>query len=205
MNPNLDNTNPYALDMKGHNLNVGLIHWPVLDKTKKVVATNVTNFDIHDIARASRTYGVKKYFIVNKIEEQLIFVNRMLDHWNVGIGSHLNPMRKTALGMIELAETLESLKEKHYPGQKLQVIATAARDFPGVPRVSFEELRQDIYANKSAPRLIIFGTGYGLDKQILEQSDLILAPLRGASEDDYRHLSVRSAVSICLDRLLGAW
>lgn len=194
-----------VLDQRGHNLNVALIHWPVLNKVKNVVATNVTNFDIHDIARASRTYGVKNYFIVNKIEEQLIFVNRMLDHWTVGAGSNLNPMRRTALGMIKLAETLEELRERHFKGQDLQVIATAARDFPGVPRASFRELRSEIHEDKDRPRLLLFGTGYGLDKQILEQSDLILEPMRGASEDDYRHLSVRSAVSICLDRLLGAW
>ena len=57
----------------------------------------------------------------------------------------------------------------------------------------------------SRPILIVFGTGFGLADSVLEQADLLLAPLKGASKDDYRHLSVRSAVSIVLDRLLGAW
>lgn len=194
-----------SLSMKGHNLSVALIHWPVLNKAKEVVATNVTNFDIHDIARASQTYGVGNYFIVNKIEEQLIFVNRMLDHWRIGEGARLNPMRRTALGMIQLAETLEDVLIKYFPKEKPQVISTAARDFPGVPRCSFRELRQEIYNNKEKPRLVLFGTGFGLDQQILEKSDFILEPIKGASREDYRHLSVRSAVSICLDRLLGSW
>ena len=38
-------------------VNVALIHWPVYDRAKNIVCTNVTNFDIHDIARAGRTYG----------------------------------------------------------------------------------------------------------------------------------------------------
>ncbi|MCB0391445.1 MAG: RNA methyltransferase [Bdellovibrionales bacterium] len=191
--------------MRGHNLNVALIHWPVLNKARHVVATNVTNFDIHDIARASKTYGVKKYFIVNKIEEQLMFVSRMLDHWNVGEGSRLNPMRKTALDMIELCPTLEDVLSVHFPDGKPQIIATAARDFPGVPRCSFRELRQEMFELPQTPRLLLFGTGFGLDEQILKNCDLILEPVKGASIDDYRHLSVRSAVSICLDRLLGSW
>ncbi|MCB9026798.1 MAG: RNA methyltransferase [Bdellovibrionaceae bacterium] len=191
--------------MRGHNLNVALIHWPVLNKARDVVATNVTNFDIHDIARASRTYGVGKYFIVNTIEEQLIFVNRMLDHWRIGPGARLNPMRQTALGMIQLAETLDVVLNKHYSEEKPQIIATAARDFPGVERCSFRELRQDIFKDKQRARLLLFGTGFGLDEQILKKCDLILEPIKGASMEDYRHLSVRSAVSICLDRLFGAW
>src|ERR1700722_19708101 len=88
-------------------LHVALIHWPVFDRAKNIVCTNVTNFDIHDIARASRTYGVERYFIVNRMKEQLSFVARVLDHWRVGPGSEFNPKRKTALGMVELAENLD--------------------------------------------------------------------------------------------------
>src|SRR5258705_781985 len=88
---------------------VALIHWPVLDRAGNIVCTNVTNFDIHDIARASRTYGVEKYFIVNRVKEQLMFVSRVLDHWRVGSGSKYNPKRKTALNMVEVNETLEEV------------------------------------------------------------------------------------------------
>ncbi|MCB0412258.1 MAG: hypothetical protein KDD22_07010, partial [Bdellovibrionales bacterium] len=38
-----------------------------------------------------------------------------------------------------------------------------------------------------------------------EECDALLEPIKGVGAQDYRHLSVRSAVSICLDRLLGAW
>ena len=45
-------------DNKRASLNVALVHWPIRDRAGNIVCTNVTNFDIHDIARASRTYGV---------------------------------------------------------------------------------------------------------------------------------------------------
>ena len=182
-------------------LHVALIHWPVFDSAKNIVCTNVTNFDIHDIARAARTYGVGRYFIVNRLKEQLSFVSRVLEHWRLGVGSQYNPSRKTALGMVELCETLEDclrLFEK-----KPLIVTTSAREL-GKPRVSFKELRERLWQGEDRDILLVFGTGFGLDESVLNQADLLLEPLKGDSHDDYRHLSVRSAVSIILDRLLGS-
>lgn len=193
-------------------VHVALIHWPVFDRAKNTVCTNVTNFDIHDIARASRTYGVEKYFIVHKLKEQLSFVSRILDHWRVGTGSEYNPKRKTALGMVHMAESLEDVLKTFEV--KPYVVCTSARDLP-IPRATFKELRQRIWLPDGPPKgveqtistpiLLVFGTGFGLGDAVLAQADALLEPLKGASHDDYRHLSVRSAVSIVLDRLLGAW
>lgn len=44
------------------NLYLGLVHYPIYNKNMQVIATAVTNFDIHDISRTARTYEVKKYF-----------------------------------------------------------------------------------------------------------------------------------------------
>ncbi len=52
------------------------------------------------------------------------------------------------------------------------------------------------------PLLFLFGTGWGLTEEVLEQADDILEPIRGAGA--YNHLSVRSAAAILLDRLRGA-
>lgn len=183
-------------------LNVALIHWPVFDRAKNIVCTNVTNFDIHDIARAGRTYGVDRYFIVNRLKEQLSFVARVLEHWRTGVGSEYNPKRKTALGMVELAENLDDVLSKF--SEKPIIVCTSARDL-GIPKITFKALREKIWDENSPPILLVFGTGFGLDDTVLAQADLLLEPLKGASKDDYRHLSVRSAVSIVLDRLLGAW
>jgi hypothetical protein len=182
-------------------VDVALIHWPVFDRAKNIVCTNVTNFDIHDIARAGRTYGVQRYFIVNRLKEQLSFVARVLDHWRVGVGSEYNPKRKTALGMVELAETLEDVIQQYEV--KPVIVTTSAREL-GIPRVSFKDMRERIWSDDSRPILLVFGTGFGLDESILKQADMLLAPIKGDSHDDYRHLSVRSAVSIILDRLLGS-
>ena len=47
---------------------VALVHYPVYNKNDEIVATSVTNFDIHDISRTCRTYDIKKYFIeISKI------------------------------------------------------------------------------------------------------------------------------------------
>jgi hypothetical protein len=60
-----------------------------------------------------------------------------------------------------------------------------------------KNLIQDI----SQPYLLLFGTGWGLTEAIVSQADYILSPIKGLG--DYNHLSVRSAVAIILDRLLG--
>ena len=44
---------------------LGLVHYPVYNKNKDVVATSVTNFDIHDISRTCRTYDISNIFIIN--------------------------------------------------------------------------------------------------------------------------------------------
>jgi len=191
--------------MKRASLNVALIHWPVLDRAGHVVCTNVTNFDIHDIARASRVYGVERYFIVNRMKEQLMFVGRVLDHWRVGTGSKYNPKRKTALGMVSLAETLPDVLKNECWTRPPLVVATSARPREGLETVSFRGLRERLESDPEQPILLVFGTGFGLHDEVFTQCQATLEPIKGASKDDYRHLSVRSAVSICLDRLLGTW
>lgn len=185
-------------------LALGLVHWPVLDRAGSIVCTNVTNFDVHDIARVSRSYGVEKYYIINRMQEQLMFVSRMLDHWQAGYGSKFNPMRKTALGMIEPAETVEQALGA-WRQEKPLVVATSAKSVAGVERVGFKQLRSEIHELPERPVFLLFGTGFGLDASVYEHCDRVLEPISGAAPDSYNHLSVRSAVSICLDRLLGTW
>lgn len=180
---------------------VGLIHWPCLNQNGEVICTNVTNFDIHDIARSSRSFGVSKYFIINRIKEQLMFVSRVLDHWRVGEGSEHNSMRKTAIDMVFTAETLED-SLKNFKVKPL-IITTSAQNREDFPQIKFSELRARMWEDYSRPTYILFGTGWGLTDDVLKQCDYVLEPIRGSSLDDYRHLSVRSAVAICLDRLLG--
>lgn len=44
---------------------LALAHHPVANKSGETVTTSLTNLDIHDIARAAETYGVREYHIVH--------------------------------------------------------------------------------------------------------------------------------------------
>jgi hypothetical protein len=188
---------------------VGLLHYPIYDRLKKVVATNVTNLDVHDIARACRVYGVERYYIIHPMEEQLMFVSRMLEHWRVGDGARFNPMRRTALTMVETAPSLEKAvadwAQKDGNQEPVKLVSTHARTLEGVPAITFRDLRSKISQDENGKLFLLFGTGFGLTEEVMQSCSYLLEPIRGASSDDYRHLSVRSAVSICLDRLLGPW
>lgn len=182
---------------------LGLIHHPIYDRRRTVVATNITNLDIHDIARACRVYGIERYYLIHPMQDQLMFVHRVLDHWRVGDGASYNPMRKTSLTMVHTAESIEAAVRDW--GGDPYLVSTHARTLEGVPAIGFRGLREKIEKESDERLFLLFGTGFGLTEEVMQSCDFLLEPIRGASSDDYRHLSVRSAVSICLDRLFGAW
>jgi len=181
---------------------VGLIHWPIKDKAGNTVCTNVTNLDVHDIARACRVYGVDRYYIINPMKEQLIFVSRMLEFWRSERGAGYNPMRRTALTMVHTAHSLEEAKQDW--GGDIELITTSARAIEGSPGLGFKELKDEMLSGDVKKYFLLFGTGFGLESSVY-QGTRVLEPIKSLYEEEYRHLSVRSAVSICLDRLLGAW
>ena len=65
---------------------ISLLHYPVYDKNGRVVSTAVTNLDIHDIARMSKTFGLAGYFLVTPVDDQREMVQRILQHWLAGPG-----------------------------------------------------------------------------------------------------------------------
>ena len=182
-------------------LALALMHYPTIDRQGDLVATNITNFDIHDIARACRVYGVDRYYLVHPLKDQLMFVERVLDHWRTGEGAKFNPMRRTALVDVKTAENIDKLRSDWgYPEAK--IVATAARPLPGQEKYTFAHFKTELQTSYD-PYVLVFGTGFGLTQDFMKTCSAVLEPIRGQSKDDYRHLSVRSAVSICLDRLLG--
>ena len=184
-------------------LAIGLIHYPNYDRMKKVVATNITHFDIHDIARASQVYGVEKYYLIHPMREQQMYVERILDHWKTGYGSQFNPFRKTALSHVRTADNIESAI-RDWGVEGVKTVATHARPLPGAKSITFKDLRHDLH-EQNQPIFLLFGTGFGMTEDFMKACSGVLEPIKGASPLDYRHLSVRSAVSICLDRLMGTW
>ena len=60
------------------NLHVALLHYPVYNRQRQVIVSAVTNLDIHDIARAALTYGVKSFYVVTPLQDQQKLVKRLL-------------------------------------------------------------------------------------------------------------------------------
>ena len=188
------------MSLSGAGLAVALVHHPVVDKNGQTIAAAVTALDLHDIARAAKTYGVDVFYVVTPLEDQQELVRQIIDHWVTGIGAEYNPDRKAALALIRMKASLEEVLAEMQvaAGAKPQVVVTSARMEKS--DLSHAALRELVKGKE--PVVLVFGTAWGLASQALEQADFRLAPIAGAGE--YNHLSVRSAVSIILDRALGA-
>ncbi|MDN5359321.1 MAG: hypothetical protein PWQ84_384 [Thermotogaceae bacterium] len=181
-------------------LYVALIHYPCLGKNNQIISTAVTNIDIHDIARTCRTYNIKKYFMVTNLPAQQEIIRRVLKFWIDGSGRRFNENRTEALYEVDLKayyeDVIEAITQKE--GEKPLTVFTSAKTRPNT--ITFDEMRQEILSQKK-PILLIFGTGHGLPNEILSTCDYSLEPVRASG--DFNHLSVRSAIAIILDRLIG--
>ncbi|GAB6098925.1 RNA methyltransferase [Halanaerocella petrolearia] len=186
--------------MSRANLYLALLHHPVYNKNMEVITTTVTNLDLHDIARASRTYNLNQYYVVNPLESQQAIVERMNEYWSSDFGAEYNPDRKEAFNIIQIESELEDVVAdiEEREGKSPVVITTDARTYPNT--ITFRKLRNEMKKQEN-PYLLLLGTGWGLTKEVMQSTDYILEPISGVG--DYNHLSVRSAASIMLDRLLG--
>jgi len=178
---------------------VALIHHPVVNKRGECIASAVTNLDLHDIARAVKTYGGLGFYVATPLTDQQALVEKIVSHWTTGIGGVHHPKRKSALELIRMADTLEAVCEDigRREGEIPKTVVTSARQRGESLR--FAGLRDMV--EKDVPVLLVFGTAWGLAEEIMQQADYTLMPI--ASRTEYNHLSVRSAVAIVLDRLLG--
>ena len=181
-------------------LYVGLVHYPIYDKNFNVIATAITNYDLHDISRSAKTYGVKKYFIIHHIPGQLDTAHKIMDFWESPVGRNYNGYRTQAFDIVDIRPSIEAAVEAvtAAEGKRPYVVTTDARTYANT--ISYKELRQK-REEDDTPILLLFGTGYGMTKETMEKFDFILEPIYGAGE--YNHLSVRSAAAIILDRLAG--
>ena len=180
-------------------IHLALIHYPVYNKVGEVVTSSVTTLDIHDISRVARTYAVSSFFVVTPLKTQRQLVERLIEHWMTGYGAEYNPTRKEALlitrVMNNLTEMVRDLTEQYE--KKPVIVATSAKKFS--ESVGFQYLRKEI--KRGEPILLLFGTGWGLEKSILMEADYVLDPIEGVGE--YNHLPVRAAIAIILDRLVA--
>lgn len=188
---------------------LALLHFPVYNKHREVVATAVTNVDIHDLCRSARSYGLAGVFFVTPVEQQQLLVQEILDHWQHGVGSQQNPFRAEAFVLARVSTSLEAVVEQIVldTGTHPQIVATSAKPLPDT--TSYREYRRSLKNEPNgSPQLLLFGTGWGIVQEVLNQADIRLDPVSCAGwaisqDSEYNHLSVRSAAAIVLDRLLG--
>ena len=177
------------------------VHYPVLNKRGEKSSTAITGMDLHDIARACRTYGIKKYLLVTPIAQQREMAKKIASHWTEGWGSTYNPDRKEAFERLKIFASVGRAlgwvreKEKTEPYK----IATTAKNHEGATH--WLSLKREIFMRDLSP-VFIFGTGWGLHEDILNMADAVMTPITGGV-DSWNHLSVRSAVSVTLDRFFG--
>ncbi len=170
-----------------------------MNKKDQPIGSALTTIDLHDIARACITFGVRGFFVVTPFEDQAKLAKQVIDHWTKGVGGKLNPFRKKALELIRVSKTFEdALKEIEEEREKPVItIATSAKEISG--SITTENLRQKL--DNQASHVLTFGTAWGLAKELIDSCDFILDPIVGKTE--YNHLSVRSAASIYLDRIIN--
>jgi hypothetical protein len=181
------------------NIHLALVHFPVYNKAGETVVSSVTTLDVHDSSRICRTYGVEGLYIVTPLETQQILVDRMISHWKTGYGATYNPTRKEALLKAQVKNSLEDVIQDitERSGQKPKTIVTHAREHSR--NIDYDGMRKEL--QKQGQYLLIFGTGWGLEQNIIRKADFVLGPIKGSEE--YNHLPVRAAIAIIADRLFG--
>ena len=182
---------------------VGLVHYPIYNKRMQVIASAVTNFDIHDISRTCRTYDVKRYYIIHPLEVQKNIIRKIIGYWQDRYGKIYDPARADALERVCWQESIAAAAEdiEQRTGKRPYIVTTDARIYPNT--VSYSFMRRQLHEGDK-PILLLFGTGFGIEAEVMKSFDYILEPVYGSC--DYNHLCVRSAAAIILDRLAGeAW
>ena len=156
---------------------IALVHHPVYDRQGRVIATALTTIDIHDLARLAKTYGVGGFYVVTPLRSQQELARQLIDHWVRGRGAVYNPTRKEALFLVRMADDLENaLKEiEKEEGRRAKTVATAARCYERA--MSYGGMSDLLHKQGEDPYLIIFGTGWGLTREMVEQSDYVLEPI----------------------------
>ena len=181
------------------NIHLALVHFPVYNKSREVVVSSVTTLDVHDISRVCRTYGVGTFYVVTPLKTQQELVERLVGHWLKGHGAEYNPTRKEALLKTVVKNNLDDAVKDitEQSGKKPRIVVTGAKEAP--KSIGYAALKDEL--KQGDPTLLVFGTGWGLEKNLVQSADHALLPIEGVN--GFNHLPVRGAISIILDRLLG--
>jgi len=179
---------------------IGLLHYPVYNRRGEIIVSAVTNLDLHDLARLAKTYGARRFYVINPLKDQQNLAEKICRHWVSGYGAVYNKDRKEAMCLISVVPTLEaSIAEiKDIEGKIPILMATDAGKNKG-QRVTHKLAREIVASNRVV--MVLFGTAWGIAKELIRKADYLLEPIVGVS--NYNHLSVRAAAAITLDRLFS--
>ena len=186
----------------GRNLSFCLVHYPVLLGRKISGVSSLTNLDIHDIARISRSYAMGPFYAVTPLEDQQRLLQAIVRHWTQGAGSRGNPDRAQALATVCPAGSVDAAVEHltERTGMRPRVVASSA-SWPAHKHAPPPLCPADVCRMcEEGPVLLLLGTAQGLAPEVLARCDGVLRPIRYLG---YNHLSVRSAAAILADRILG--
>lgn len=178
-------------------VSLAIIHYPVLDKRGDIVSTSITNLELHDAARSCMTFDVDLCYIVTPLAKQRAIAEQLVHHWKHGYGREYNPDRAEALKKISIKKAIVDVMAE-FQGREPILIGTSSKRRDD--SIGYGELRTWIDADPR-PFLLLFGTGWGLPADIMQDCKRKLLPIRG--KGDYNHLSLRVAIGIVLDRLFG--
>lgn len=182
----------------GKNLCFCLCHNPVILEKNKSGCSSLTNLDIHDIARISRSYGLGPFFVLHPYDDQRRLLLSILEHWQKVPESHAD--RKRALEHVQAVKNFNDVENfciDWFGKSPIWIVTSANWPKKNNACVSFGEIRE-LCAKE--PVVICLGTAKGLSMPELPIKYLRLAPVRHLDEN---HLSVRSAAAIIADRILG--
>ena len=137
--------------------------------------------------------------MVTPLKTQEELVERLVSHWLTGYGAEYNPTRKEALLKTVVKNNLNDVIKEitEESKKKPRVIVTGAKKAP--QSIGYEAMKKEL--KQEEPSLLVFGTGWGLEKNLIQNADHALLPIEGIN--GFNHLPVRAAIAIILDRLLG--
>src|ERR1035437_2002312 len=116
-----------------HKTVVVLLHHPVTNRKGEIIATSITNMDLHDISRTCRTYEIDHYFLVSPVVDHQELVGQIINHWKQGNQAKWHPDRAGALSRAKVLSSLEEVKSELaqlFPGLLLEVCMPDARPLP---------------------------------------------------------------------------
>ena len=189
-----------------HKTVVVLLHHPVTNRKGEIIATSITNMDLHDISRTCRTFEIDHYYLVSPIVEHQQLVGTIIDHWKKGSQAEWHPDRAEALSRVKVLSSFQEVKTdlaQLYPELLLEVAMPDARPLPN--QLSYQQAREKWQGEeKQGIKVVVLGTGWGVAPSFYEEVHTYLGPIYGPlGTEGYNHLSVRAAAAIILDRLFS--